>query len=169
MPMAFSSLSRGLNNGRIYSGSDYAVVLDQNPFCFAETEMFRRLCGAPPIPPEMMIKYTYSAALLYRKSRNPHGPSIRPIFVAALEHSMGSCNYESGGLMGWFGGERRPTEVVIGEFSPGGHTNRGHVENTFDDDSAAECLIGLAINFLGKPDIRFRLMRGFGPDEQALI
>lgn len=166
--MAFSSLAKGLRNGRIYVGSDYAVVIDQNPFCFAETEMFRRVFGAPAIPPEMMIRYTYSAALLYRKSRNPHGPSIRPIFVAALEHSKNSCNYESEGLMGWITGESRPTEVVVGEFKPGSHLNRGHVKNAFDDDSAADYLIGLVVNFLGNPQIDFRIKPGFGPEAEAL-
>ena len=161
MPAAFSSQVRKRPPGRLYASEDYVVVFEAEPFCVAE--MMLHLSGRSSEP--AMIQYTYAATVFYRKSRNPHGPSSRPIYVACLEHSA-VCRYEEPSFWGRLtGAKRRPLEVFVGIFYEGGRSNLGVVPNDFTEESAARLLLEHASRCVGLRPDDFRQQPGF---EQGL-
>jgi len=153
LPVAYSSrvLRRGL---WMYHAEDYYAVIDQEPICM---EQSMQLMSMGRLDRNYDMQYLYAASLFYKASRNPHGPSKRPIFVAALEHSRFSCQYEGPGLLGRLLGKRpRPTSVFLGMFTATGHENFGQHANRFTDDSAKSLLLDTVAGRVGLKPADFR-------------
>lgn len=155
LPISYSSLRRRGGAGWIYAHDIYCVVVDRAPL--TSLQMMHVInSGSDRIPPSEM-NYTYAATLLYRKSTNPHGPSARPIYVAALEHTAFSCEYEPLGIWGRLTRKSpRPKTVFLGVFHAGGRYNLGAHENNFTDSSACSLLLSTAASQVGLEARHFR-------------
>ena len=96
LPVAYSSyLHRGglAQRGRVLVSQDYYLVFEPRPCTVNQVLAVKEAMMAGkvvPLPPSG-IEYLYTASVYYRKSRNPHGPSHRPIFAFCLEYSELSC------------------------------------------------------------------------------
>ena len=139
LPVAFSSRLRGGSaRGRLLVSNNYYVVFETKPIMvmqMAGVMAERRLTPNP-------LEYLYTAAVFYRKSKNPHGPSSRPIYVFCLEYTEFTCEMKPRGLWGSLTGEpKEPAEVFSAIFFEGGRSNMGKVRNHFTDQSALEFLM----------------------------
>jgi len=139
IPMAYSSkATRGAGLWMYYS-DDYYSVIDEQPISM---EQSMKLVATGKLDRNYDMQYLFAASLFYRPSRNPHGPSKRPIFVAALEHSPFSCEYEKPGCLGGIlGMKRKPKTVFLGLFTASGHENFGERPNRFTVDNARAVLL----------------------------
>jgi hypothetical protein len=91
-------------------------------------EVMGRLQGATV--PDSPVTYPVVVSAFYRRHRNPHGPSVRPILVATLElmDYAAAARFQGGSselvkLMG-----SSPSYLTKGLFSAGMHFNRGVYE-----------------------------------------
>lgn len=139
LPAAYSSrLTRGACLWMFHADEFYAVI-DQQPIC---VEQSMQLMATGKFNRDYDMQYVYAASLYYRPSRNPHGPSKRPIYVAALEHCRFSCEYEQPGFFGRImGAKPRPLSVFLGLFTANGHENFGVRDNQFTHESARTVLL----------------------------
>lgn len=150
VPMAFSSVLRPGTEGWIYRSDQFVIVVEEQPIC-AMQSMQMMTSGSRQIP-DCDMHYLAAASVFYRKSCNPHGPSSRPIFVVALEHSHFSTEYEPIGFFGKLRGSKpRPKSVFVGVFAADGRRNLGSRTNDFTRESAKEFLLGLGASTVGLP------------------
>jgi hypothetical protein len=148
VPMAFSSVLRAGTEGWIYRSDRFVIVVEEQPIC-AMQSMQMMSSGSRQIP-DCDMHYVAAASVFYRKSCNPHGPSFRPIFVVALEHSPFSTEYEPiGFLRKLFGSKPKPKWVFVGVFAADGRSNLGSRPNDFTRASAKEFLLELGASKVG--------------------
>jgi hypothetical protein len=140
IPMPQSSALTPGAIGRIYVSDDFAVIVEENPICaYQAMEMMARNSRTPS---KADMLYLAAASVFYRKSRNPHGPSSRPIAVVALEHSHFSTEYEVPGFFArLFGAKARPKSVFVGCFLEGRRMNLGMRDNDFTREGALDFLL----------------------------
>jgi hypothetical protein len=140
LPMAQSSARTKSAIGRIYTSDDFAVIVEENPICvFQAMEMMAQRSRTPPASD---MQYLAAASVFYRKSKNPHGPSGRPIVVVALEHSPFSTEYDNPGFFArMFGARPRPKTLFVGCFLAGCRMNFGMRENDFSREAALDFLL----------------------------
>jgi len=156
IPMSFSCQLRRGGTGWIYKHDVFYVVVDREPICAGQA-MQMMMQRTKTIPPCAM-NYLYAASLFYRKSRNPHGPSARPIYIAALEHAVHSCEYEPQGVWSRFTGSApSPKTVFLGLFHATGRINLGKRTNDFTDSSACSLLLTTAASKVGLGESDFEL------------
>lgn len=150
-PLAFSSLKNGSTSVGMLASGDFFAVFEQNPVCLLNA--MEDMSGHART--NIFFEHPYSLSVFYRKSRNPHGPSKRPIFIATYEFSPMTCRTTGGGLFGALIGDRkRPAEAyLIGNFA-GGRFNRGM--QAMDPGASAACAVlsELAEEYLG-PGLSF--------------
>ena len=78
LPVAFSSRNRHRNpKGCILANDEFYVVFESYPLVVKQMAQLMSEQRFDLIP----IEYLYAASVFYRKSRNPHGPSSRPIYA----------------------------------------------------------------------------------------
>ncbi len=149
LPVAFSSRMRGgAPRGRLLAGDEYYVVFEHRPLTVLQMTKVLTEKTIPEVP----IHYLYVASVFYRKSRNPHGPSSRPILAFCLEYTEFTCAMKPQGFWASLtGAAKEPAEVFSAVFFPGGRANMGTVPNHFTDESAKEFLVGEACRRLQLP------------------
>jgi len=168
LPVAFTSKLQGFQErGRLLASEDFYIVYEHRPL--AVIQMMAVTTGSKI--PDCPIEYLYTASVFYRKSRNPHGPSSRPIYVFCLEYSEFTCRMKSRGLFGALAGDRRePEEVFFAVFSENKRASPRHMPNNFSDESAKVFLVKEVSKHLGLSVSEFRdvgpLARG--PDCPAI-
>jgi len=154
LPVAFSSRMRGgAPRGCLLAGDEFYVVFEHRPL----TVLQMTKVATEQTIPEVPIHYLYAASVFYRKSRNPHGPSARPIFAFCLEYTEFTCAMKPQGF--WaklIGLAKEPAEVFSAVFYARGRANMGTVPNNFTDESAKEFLVGEACRRLQLPRSAFR-------------
>ncbi len=164
LPFAFSSKLRHRNpKGCILANDEFYVVFESYPLVVKQMAELMAQKRFDPVP----IEYLYAASVFYRKSRNPHGPSSRPIFVFCLEYTEFTCAMKSQGLWDSLSGKaKEPAEVFDAFFFGTGRVNMGKVPNHFTEASALEHLMRSACTKLGVPRGSFRLIGplSLGPD-----
>lgn len=168
LPVSFTSQLQGFgHHGCLLSNDEYYIVFEMRPLTVIEMMAVTTKSPMPPVP----IQYLYTASVFYRKSRNPHGPSSRPIFVFCLEYTEFTCEMKSRGLFGALTGERRePAQVFYGVFHPNRHVNMGQIPNNFTDHSAKNFLVGEVCEKLELNRYAFREIGplSLGPDCPAI-
>ena len=154
LPVAFSSRTRGgTPRGRLLASDDFYVVFEHRPLTVLQMAKLVTEKTIPQIP----LEYLYAASVFYRKSRNPHGPSSRPILAFCLEYTEFTCAMKPRGFWaGLTGAAKEPAEVFSAVFFPRGRANMGTVPNDFTDESAKEFLVGEACQRLKLPRGAFR-------------
>lgn len=162
LPVAYSSCHHrgGLaQRGRVLVSQDYYLVFEPRPCTVNQLLAVKQamLAGkVVPLPPSG-IEYLYTASVYYRKSRNPHGPFLQPIFVFCLEYSELSCEMAPQTEAEIKAGKPKvPTQVFVAYFHGKGRNNAGLVRNDFTDDSAFDLLIASACTVLGLTRDDFR-------------
>ena len=132
MPSPFNSS----DPGEAWVWGEYVALLQASPVVVAEMLMKmtgQKSVGVPP------IRYPYAMTVFYRKDRNPHGPSSRPILVATLEQMdyaaaarmMGTQVINSSNIRMQHG-----APVVQGFFTAETHFNLGDFDGALTRDSA---------------------------------
>jgi hypothetical protein len=162
LPLAYSSYHHrgGLaQRGRVLVSQDYYLVFEPRPCTVNQVLAVKEAMMAGkvvPLPPSG-IEYLYTASVYYRKSRNPHGPSHRPIFAFCLEYSELSCKMAPQTEAEIKAGKPKvPTQVFVAYFHGKGRNNAGLVRNDFTDDSAFDLLMASACTVLGLTRDDFR-------------
>jgi hypothetical protein len=164
LPFAFSSKLRHRNpKGCILANDEFYVVFESYPLVVKQMAQVMSENRFDPCP----IEYLYSASVFYRKSRNPHGPSARPIYAFCLEYTEFTCEIKPHGF--WdslFGKAKEPAEVFSAMFLSNGRNNFGKVPNDFTDASALEHLMRGVCEQLGVSRNSFREIGplSLGPD-----
>jgi hypothetical protein len=168
LPVSFTSRLQGFGqHGCLLSNDEYYIVFEMRPLTVLEMMAVTTKSPVPNVP----IQYLYTASVFYRKSRNPHGPSSRPIYVFCLEYTEFTCEMKSRGLFGALTGERRePAEVYFAVFFANGRTNMGQIPNNFTDYSAKNFLVEKVCEKLGLNRYVFREVGplSLGPDCPAI-
>ena len=139
LPVAFSSKLRNRDpKGCILANDEFYVVFESYPLVVKQMAQLMSEQRFDLIP----IEYLYAASVFYRKSRNPHGPSSRPIYTFCLEYTEFTCAMKPRGLWDSISGKaKEPAEVFFAYFQGRGRVNLGKVPNDFTDASALECLM----------------------------
>jgi hypothetical protein len=168
MPVAWSSKARNREaSGSVLATDDFYVVFESYPLVVMQ--MFE-LMSQKPVP-ELPIQYLYAASVFYRKSRNPHGPSSRPIYVFCLEYSELTCRMKPQGLWDSLcGNPMVPAELFTAYFFSDGRANLGQIPNDFTPESALEHLMEGACRVLQVPRHQFRHVGplSLGPDSDLI-
>jgi hypothetical protein len=150
MPAPFSST----DPGEAWVWGDFVILLQTKPILILE--MMRKMTGQKDIgiPP---LAYPYAMTVFYRKDKNPHGPSNRPILVATLER----MNYDAvAKMLGAKGVDVKSTgipgdaPIVQGLFTAKGHLNLGHFQGFLTLDSARDYFLDLIqrqLSLVGEP------------------
>lgn len=164
LPVAFTSKVRNRDpKGCILANDEFYVVFESYPLVVKQMAQLMAQKRFDPVP----IEYLYAASVFYRKSRNPHGPSSRPIFVFCLEYTEFTCAMKSQGLWDSLSGKaKEPAEVFSAVFFGTGRVNMGKVANHFTESSALEHLMSGACQRLGVARGSFRHIGplSLGPD-----
>lgn len=87
------------------------------------------------------MEYPYAMTVFYRKDRNPHGPSSRPILVATLEVMDYAAAAKKMGVQGIDMGGYAP--VVQGLFTAKHRMNLGHFEGELNLERARQYFLNL--------------------------
>lgn len=164
LPVAFSSRQRHRNpKGSIQANEDFYVVFESYPLVVKQMAQLMSEQRFDPLP----IEYLYAASVFYRKSRNPHGPSSRPIYAFCLEYTEFTCAMKPQGLWDSLSGKpKEPAEVFLAYFQGRGRINMGLFPNHFTDASALELLMTGICEQLGVARGKFREIGplSLGPD-----
>jgi hypothetical protein len=139
LPVAFSSRNRHRNpKGCILANDEFYVVFESYPLVVKQMAQLMSEQRFDLIP----IEYLYAASVFYRKSRNPHGPSSRPIYAFCLEYTEFTCAMKPRGLWDALSGKpKEPAEVFFAYFQGRGRVNMGQLPNNFTDASALDMLM----------------------------
>ena len=139
MPAPWSSI----DPGEAWVWGDYVALLQTKPILVAE--MMKEMTGQKGIgaPP---IQYPFAMTVFYRKDRNPHGPSSRPVLVATLEcmdyaaaaKMMGVQGLDLSGM-----GLTGDAPVVQGLFTAETRLNLGDFQGELNRDSARRYFLSL--------------------------
>ncbi len=176
LPVAYSSYHhrRGLaQRGRVLVSQDYYLVFEPRPCTVNQvlTVTEAMMAGTQVPLPRSGVEYLYAASVCYRRSRNPHGPSLRPIFAFCLEYSELSCEMEPQTEAEVKAGkEKVPRQVFVACFHGKGRNNAGLVRNDFTDDSAFDLLVSSACTVLRlkRDDFRHLGSLAYGHDSPEL-
>lgn len=166
MPAAFSSRARNdVPRGCIIANQEFYLVFERRPFTVRQMTKLSTEKSIPSTP----LEYLYTASLFYRKSRNPHYRSARPIAVFCLEYTESTCAMRPRGF--WkrlIGAENEPAEVFSAVFTARRRLNMGKIPNDFTDKTALNFLFNqMCEQFLAPGEIGgFRLVGPveLGPD-----
>lgn len=138
---------------------DYHLVFEPRPCTINQVLAVKEAMSAGKAVrfPPSGIEYLYATSLYYRESRNPHGPSHRPIFAFCLEYSELSCGIAPETEADIKAGRPKvPTQVFVAYFHGKGRNNAGLVRNDFTDESAFDLLLASACAVLGLTRDDFR-------------
>jgi hypothetical protein len=127
--------------GEAWIWGDFVLILQIQPKIVAQAMHQITRTSQPPISP---FDYPCAVSAYYRKDRNPHGPSSRPILVACLEKSNRSADAAmraKGFNPPSYGPQGPPT--MIGLFSSSGHENHGIYRGADDFGSVRERLFSI--------------------------
>lgn len=164
LPIAFSSSRRNPDpKGRILASDDFYVVFESYPLVVKQMAQLMSEKRFDLIP----IEYLYAASVFYRKSRNPHGPSARPIYAFCLEYTEFTCAMKPRGLWDALSGKpKEPAEVFFAYFHGRGRVNLGKLPNNFTEASALDILLTGICERLGVGRSAFREIGplSLGPD-----
>lgn len=164
LPVAFTSKLRNRDpKGCILANDEFYVVFESYPLVVKQMAELMAQKRFEPVP----IEYLYAASVFYRKSRNPHGPSSRPIYVFCLEYTEFTCAMKSQGLWDTLSGKsKEPAEVYDAYFQGRGRVNMGKVPNHFTEASALEHLMSGVCQRLSVARSSFREIGplSLGPD-----
>ena len=139
MPAPWSSV----DPGEAWVWGDYVALFQSKPISVAE--MTAKMTGQKGIGASPM-QYPFAMTVFYRKDRNPHGPSSRPVLVATLER----MNYAAAAKM--FGAQgidfsSMPSSdnapVFQGLFTAETRSNLGYFHGELTRDSARSHFLNL--------------------------
>ncbi len=158
LPVAFTSKLRNRDpKGCILANDEFYVVFESYPLVVKQMAQLMSEKRFDLIP----IEYLYAASVFYRKSRNPHGPSSRPIYVFCLEYTEFTCDMKPRGLWDSLSGKaKEPAEVFSAVFQGRGRMNMGKVPNDFTEASA---LAHLMVGVCERLGVARRSFREIGP------
>jgi hypothetical protein len=161
LPAAFSSRARdAAPRGCILANEEYYLVFEHRPFT---VQQMTELALKKPVT-QIPLEYLYVASLFYRKSRNPHYRSARPIFAFCLEYTEFTCAMKPQGFWGKLSGsDKEPAEVFSAVFSARLRLNKGKVPNDFTDKTALEFLFGQMCEHLALSADEIKGFRLVGP------
>jgi hypothetical protein len=135
MPAPFSSI----DPGEAWVWGDFVLLLQVRPKLMAHAISAMTGQQIGPVP----MEYPYAVTAFYRKDRNPHGPSSRPIAVATLEQA------DYAAIIAQMGGSKDAVKdlglgesksTVHGLFTAGAHLNFGDYNGPLTLDAARERL-----------------------------
>lgn len=152
MPAAFSSWERnGKPFGMITVNQEFYLVFERRPFTVMQMMKLTTEKSIPPTP----LQYLYAASLFYRKSRNPHYRSARPIAVFCLEYAESTCAMRPRSFWERLIGaksEPEPAEVFFTVFTAQRRFHEGKMPNNFSEISAFEFLFNQVCTEFLKPE-----------------
>ena len=132
-PLGFSSLRNGQSTVTLLKSGDLFAVFEKNPVNLMNA--MEDMSGSPRS--DLMFHHPYALSVFYRKSRNPHGPSTRPVYIATFEYSPVTCRMRSRGLLGALtGAKAEPAEVYMIGNGPRGRDNAGLFPYDFTESQA---------------------------------
>ncbi len=148
MPAPWSSI----DPGEAWVWGDYVVLLQTKPIIVAE--MMAKMIGQKGIGVSPM-QYPFAMTVFYRKDRNPHGPSSRPVLVATLEQMDYAAAAKMMGADGIdISDMGRDAHIVLGLFTAELRLNLGNFQGDMNRDSARRYLlnlIGSHLSLKGEP------------------
>lgn len=143
--------------GEAWIWGDFVLALQVRPITCANAA--RVAMGKPPAP---AVEYPYALSVFYRKQRNPHGPSVRPVLVVTVEQSSLALLWAVAvandpslvGKRGKDGSKELPEgadrkDTYLGMFTATGRKNLGHCERLMPYPEVRMCLLELAGSWLG--------------------
>jgi hypothetical protein len=128
MPAPWSSV----DPGEAWVWGDYVAILQTKPI--PVVQMMAEMTGQKGIG-DVPIKYPFALTVFYRKDRNPHGPSSRPVLTATLER----MDYATAASQGIILPDMMPSgeaPVVQGLFTAEARFNLGDFQGELTRDSA---------------------------------
>lgn len=135
--------------GEAWAWGDYFATLQKNPKVVSQA--MEAMLGKPSTTAPPMI-YPYAMMVFYNKSRNPHGPSSRPVMCIGLEQA----NYSAlSALLGENSTKFIPDAneekgpLHIGVFYGGGRINHGLFDGFVTADTARSCFFEIIRSHLG--------------------
>jgi hypothetical protein len=146
LPAPFSSVDAG----EAWVWGDFFAVLQTQPKLVGET--LEALTGKAGSAPKTM-EYPFAMSVFYHKSRNPHGPSSRPILVIGLERADYSAAAK---LLGMDMPDLRPSAapIMVGIFTGESHLNLGVFDGYVSIDTARSRffkIMGEQLGLIGVP------------------
>ena len=138
MPAPFSSS----DPGEAWVWGDYVALLQTNPDHV--TEIINKITEQKSARSPM--QYPYAMTVFYRKDRNPHGPSSRPIIVATLERlecAKAAKILSARGIDLSSMDIQLDAEIVQGLFTAEARANLGHYKDELTRDSARRYFLSL--------------------------
>lgn len=146
LPAPFSSVDAG----EAWVWGDFFAVLQKQPKLVGET--LAALTGKVGGMPKTM-EYPFAMSVFYHKSRNPHGPSSRPILVIGLERADYSAAAKLMGMeMPELGQSSAP--IMVGVFTADCHLNLGSFDGYISIDTARNRffqIMGEHLGLSGRP------------------
>lgn len=145
MPAPWSSS----DSGEAWVWGDYVMLLQTKPMLVAK--MLSKVTGNISNQ-KSPLSYLFAMTVFYRKDRNPHGPSGRPVLVATLEQMDYSVEAVGVDLSEILSGGGAP--IVKGLFDAKTRSNLGNFTEVLTRDSARKYffdLIGRRLLLEGEP------------------
>lgn len=145
MPFPWDSIDAGES----WVWGDYVLIIQTEPIQVSEG--LAKISGQTNPVEIAPIKYPFVMTVFYRKDKNPHGPSSRPILVATLEIVDYAATLD---MMGVKGVEvpKEYTSVVKGLFTAESRLNLGEFLDELSRDSARKYFLGLVREYLTLED-----------------
>jgi hypothetical protein len=142
------------NPGEAWIWGDYVLTLQTQPKTVADA--MHQITGTRQTAPSP-IGYPFAVTVYYRKDKNPHGPSSRPICVVGLEkmnHAAAAAMLRSQGVNITELGMTGDSPPVLGMFTAASRFNLGSYDGPTDVDSVRDqlfAIIGERLQAYGEP------------------
>jgi len=120
--------------GEAWVWGDFFATLQKDPPLMCQH--MQAILGKPVMktPP---MSYLYAMTVFYDKSKNPHGPSSRPVLCVGLEQAdFDAMAKLPGGKEAILGDQRGKGPLVVGVFSASGRLNLGAYDGLVTAESA---------------------------------
>ena len=126
------------DEGEAWMCGDYILVFQREPQTVGET--LEAMVNKAARTPQTLV-YHFAMTVFYKKHKNPHGPSSRPVLSAGIEQLAGLPN----------------APIMVGVFLPTSRFNLGEFEAELTSENAKTKLIEVVTNELSIPDKLIRL------------
>lgn len=150
MPAPLSSTQPG----ETWVWGDFVLTLQTHPKKVADA--MHQIAGTRQTGPSP-IDYPYAVTVYYRKDRNPHGPSSRPILVVGIEkmnNAAAAAMLRAQGIDPSELGMDGDSPLVLGLFTAASRFNLGSYDGPTDIDSIRDQLfsiVGDHVHPVGEP------------------
>lgn len=161
MPAPFDSVDAG----EAWVWGDYVALMQTKPKTVAEMMMEMANVPKTELPP---FDYPFVMTVFYRKDKNPHGPSSRPIMVATLEtadYAKAYAQMKKRGMEIKESDMPKKKSVVQGLFTGEGRYNLGNFDEILTRDTARQYFLNWmrkTLSLAGEPEIIGSLKEVYG-------